>query len=310
MARNFDGQVALITGAGGGLGRDYALLLGRLGASVVVNDYGGDSTGIAGGIERAESVAEEIRAAGGTALADATDVSTNGGAIVGKALKEFGRLDAVINNAGIASGGDVSEQDADTVRRVVDVHLHGAVNVLRAAWPVMVAQRGGRIVNTSSSSVFGMPGTFAYISAKGGLFGLTRALAQDGKRHGIRVNAVMPTAYSRMTAKAPQLADILRDTFTPESAAPFVVALCHPDVPCTGETFTVGGGRAAKVVLSVAPGLLHGTSVDECLDRFDEAMSTEDAYTPADAMELLAYDYGLVTRPLDADTAGTADSET
>ena len=240
MAIGFDGRVAIVTGAGGGLGRAHALLLAAEGAAVVVNDYGGDSHGNAGTTAMADRVVAEITAAGGVAVADGHDVATDGAAIVERALDEFGGL-----------------------------HI---------------------VVNTSSASVFGLPGTSHYITAKAAIFGLTRALSHDGRSSEIRVNAVMPSAYSRLTAQSPEFAPVMQAGFPPEKVSPFVCALASREVPCTGETFVVGGGRAARVVLATVPGLHDLTSIDDCLSRVDEAMDMTELTVPADAMNAVIYE--------------------
>lgn len=290
MTSRFDGEVAVVTGAGRGIGRAHALLLASEGARVVVNDYGGDTKGHGGSAGPAEEVVAEIRAAGGTAVADSHDVAVDGAEVVATAIAAFGTVHAVVNNAGVANGGPIDELPAEDFDRLVDIHLGGAVAVCRAAWPVFRAQGYGRIVNTSSASVFGMPQTPAYVTAKAGLFGLTRALAHDGRKCGVMVNAIMPVAYSRLTAQSPQLAAMLSGTFPPEDIAPFTVALLTRDVPCTGETFVVGGGRAARVVLGTVPGATGITSVGEALARFDEVLGAEDIVVPQDAMHELRYE--------------------
>lgn len=254
------GDVVAVTGAGSGLGRAYALLLAAEGARVVVNDLHG-----------ADEVAAAIRAAGGQAVADTSDVASAGGGVVDAATQAFGRLDAVINNAGVAGGGAFPDVEFD---RLLDVHLGGTVAVCKAAWPVLAQGGGGRIVNTSSASIFGMPGTASYVTAKAAIFGLTRALGSEGRRAGIKVNAVMPTALTPMTAVSEDLVPLL-DVYPPEAAAPFVVALASAAVPVSGETFTVGGGSAARVVLGRVPGITGITSVADCLARFADAMDGE-----------------------------------
>jgi NAD(P)-dependent dehydrogenase (short-subunit alcohol dehydrogenase family) len=293
MAR-FDGQVAIVTGAGGGLGRAHALLLAAEGAQVVVNDYGGDSHGNAGTSAMADAVVAEITAAGGIAVADGHDVATDGAAIVEHALSAFGGLHVVINNAGIAGGGRIDEIPPADYERMLSIHLGGTLAVSRAAWPTLHGQGYGRIVNTSSASVFGLPGTSHYITAKAAIFGLTRALSHDGRGSDIRVNAVMPSAYSRLTAQSPEFAPIMQAGFPPEKASPFVVALASREVPCTGETFVVGGGRAARVVLATVPGLRDVTSVDDCMARFDEALDMTELTVPADAVHAVIYECGQI----------------
>ncbi len=286
----FDGQVAIVTGAGGGIGRGHALLLASEGADVVVNDYGGDTKGTAGTAARADAVVDEITRAGGTAVADSNDVAVAAEAIVRRALEAFGALHIVINNAGISGGGTLETISGAAFDRMLAIHLGGTVDVCRAAWPVLREQGYGRIVNTSSGSVFGLPGTHAYITAKAAIFGLTRALAHDGKGCGIRVNAIMPVADSRLNVPAPVIGPVTHACFPTHLIAPFVGALVSRDVPCSGETFVVGAGRAARVVLATVPGLLGATTIDDCLARFDQALASESLYIPEDAMHELAYE--------------------
>lgn len=285
-----DGTVAIVTGAGGGIGREHALLLAREGARVVVNDYGGDPHGHAGTSEMAEQVVKEILDAGGEAVGDAHDVALEPGAIVQTALDAFGGLQAVVNNAGISGGGELDQITEGEYQRMLDIHLGGTIGVCRAAWPILKAQRYGRIVNTSSASVFGLPGTSHYITAKAAIFGFTRALAQDGMAYEIKVNAIMPTAYSRLTAQSEQFAALMKAGFPAERIAPFVAALLTDSAPCTGETFVVGGGRAARVTLGTVVGLAGFTSVQDVLDRFDEALASEGATIPANSIEEVVFE--------------------
>jgi NAD(P)-dependent dehydrogenase (short-subunit alcohol dehydrogenase family) len=287
---HFDGRVVLITGAGGGLGREYALLLAAEGAQVVVNDYGGDRAGNSGTSEAADRVVAEILGAGGQAVADAHDVALDGAAVVRTAVESFGGLHAAINNAGISGGGEFADIPEAAFDRMLQIHLGGTLAVSRAAWPILKAQQYGRIVNTSSASVFGFGSTSAYITAKAGIFGLTRALARDGKRHGIKVNAIMPSAYSRLTAQSPELGPLMQSDFPAQQVAPFVAALASAEVPVTGETFSVGGGRAASVVLATVPGATGLTTVDNVLASFDEVMRSDDIFVPEDANAAVLYD--------------------
>lgn len=283
----FDDQVVVVTGAGGGLGRAHALLFAAEGAQVVVNDYGGDSHGTAGTSAMADAVVAQIRAAGGEAVADAHDVALAGEAVIATAIEAFGRVDAVVNNAGIAGGGLFDAIEPEAFDRMLAIHLGGALAVSRAAWPIMREQGYGRIVNTSSASVYGLPGSSHYITAKAALFGLTRALGFDGRSAGIKVNAVMPSAYSRLTAQSQEFAGLMEAGFPPEAVSPFLVALASRDVPVSGETFVVGGGHAARVILGTVPGLVGITSVDDALARFDEAMNSDEIVVPTNAMTLV-----------------------
>ncbi|WTW98150.1 SDR family oxidoreductase [Streptomycetaceae bacterium NBC_01309] len=251
----FDGQAVLVTGAGRGLGREHALAFAARGAKVVVNDVAD-----AEGASPADAVVAEITAAGGEAVADTHSVADEPDGVVGAALDAYGRLDVLVNNAGISHGGMFDQIPVEMFDKMLAVHLVGTVNVTRAAWSHLKATRG-RVVNTTSNSIFGITGTSHYITAKGGVLGLTKSLAMDGRGDGIRVNAIMPVAYTRMTAGIPDAVfrGFLEKNFTPDKVAPFVVWLGSEDVPVSGEIFSVGGGRAARIVLGVAPGALADT---------------------------------------------------
>jgi NAD(P)-dependent dehydrogenase (short-subunit alcohol dehydrogenase family) len=285
----YAGRVAIVTGGGGGLGREYALLIASGGGRVVVNDLGGDQHGgREGGAAPAEGVVSEIRAAGGEAVADTSDVAAEPGAVVRTAVGTWGRLDLVVNNAGIAGGGSIDEIAPKDFDRMIDVHYRGTVGVCRAAWPVLREGGYGRIVNTSSGSTMGLPGSSAYISAKAAVMGLTRALAFDGAPYGIKVNAVMPIALTRLTRQIPsaRFRDFLDAHFPPSAVAPFVGALLAEGVPCSGETFSVGGGIAARVVLATVPGFVAAEpQVEDYLANFDQVMATEEMWVPAGSMD-------------------------
>ncbi|MGR6998283.1 SDR family NAD(P)-dependent oxidoreductase [Yinghuangia aomiensis] len=201
MELRFDGRVAVVTGAGRGLGRAYAHLLAARGASVVVNDLGVTTQGAPSHEDRAGTVAAEITAAGGDAVPNRDTVATpeGGQALIGTALDAYGRIDILVNNAGPQGGGlfdTVTDEQIDTPLRP---HLHGAFHVTRPAWRAMCEQGYGRVVMTSSQAVLGIPGSGPYSAAKGGIVGLTNTLALEGARHGIRVNAVLPTAGTPAT---------------------------------------------------------------------------------------------------------------
>ena len=278
----FDERVALVTGAGNGLGREHALLLAARGARVLVNDYGGDTVGRGRSEAPAEAVAREIEAAGGEAVANAGSVaeSADGAAMVEQALDLWGRIDIVVHNAGIGGGTGPFEDIRDEhVDAVFKTHLYGAIHVLRPAWRHMKAAGYGRIVNTSSSTALGVDGSFDYPAAKAGLLGLTRSLAREGAPLGIKVNAIMPLAYTRMAAGVPnkEIRDWMSATFPAHRVAPLVAWLCHEDVPVSGDIFTVGGGRAARVTTNVYPGYRADDDLPESFrDHWDEVMAGGD----------------------------------
>jgi NAD(P)-dependent dehydrogenase (short-subunit alcohol dehydrogenase family) len=279
----FDGRVALVTGAGGGLGRAHALALAARGATVVVNDVGvardGATSVSAPAAASAEAVVAEIRAAGGRAIVNVDTVATTDGAeaIVGQALDECGGLDIVVNNAGITGRGTFGPQDV--WERVLATHLLGTANVLRAAWPHFLERGYGRVVNTASSSFLGTPGSGDYAAAKGGIVGLSKVLASEHHDRDITINVLMPVAHTRMTAAVPDpvYASWLERHFPPHKVSPFVLLLCHETAPCSGETFIVGGGRAARVVFGTTRGHFDPEPTPESYrDHFDAVMAGED----------------------------------
>jgi NAD(P)-dependent dehydrogenase (short-subunit alcohol dehydrogenase family) len=289
----FDDRVAIVTGAGGGLGRAHAMLLAERGARVVVNDYGGPRDGLgAGGRAMADAVVGAITARGGIAVANSESVATVEGAdaLVSQALDTYGRVDVIVNNAGITGQGNFAEPES--YQRVYGTHLVGTVNVLRAAWPTLLERDYGRVVNTTSGSVFGAAGSGDYAAAKGGVFSLSRNLAQDHRNTNIKINAIMPIAYTRMTAAIPHEPTVqwLEKWFGPEKVSPFVACLCHESVPCTGETFTVGGGRAAHVVFAHTRGYFELDASPEAFrDHFDDVMADDDPLDTSGFQEFARY---------------------
>ncbi len=247
---DFDGRVAIVTGAGGGLGRSHALLLASRGAKVVVNDLGGARDGTGGGSAMADAVVEEIVDAGGEAVANYDGVHTwdGGDAIVQTALDAFGRVDIVINNAGILRDVSFAKLEEAQLDLVLKVHLYGAFHVTRAAWNHLKEQGYGRVINTTSGSgLYGNFGQSNYSAAKLGLVGLTRTLAIEGVKYGITAHAIAPAAASRMTEDIlpPQLLEKLE----PEYVSPLVAYLVSEDCTDTGRIYSVGGGYMARVAL-------------------------------------------------------------
>jgi len=288
----FDGKAAIVTGAGRGLGRAYARLLAARGCQVLVNDPGVTTHGTPEAEGAAADVAREIADAGGLAVADRNSVLDGAEVIAEHALDEFGRIDIVVNNAGISGGGAFDEMPAADFDRLVDTHYGGAVRVSRAAWPHLKRSDAGRIVNMSSASVFGTPFNSPYVSSKAGIFGLTRALAAEGAYSGICVNAVMPAAYTPLTAQLPDddgFRTFLATYFPPEKVAPFVVFLAHDTTTINGETFSVGADRAARVFLAECPGVVGDGTPEGFLARADELLSIEGWEIPSDMMDEVRY---------------------
>ena len=243
MAYRFDGKVAIVTGAGGGLGRCHALELARRGCKVVVNDLGGAVDGTGGGSEAAAEVVAEIEATGGEAIANGGSVSDRAGAqsMVGAAVERWGRVDILINNAGVLRDKSFHKMELDDFQFVLDVHLMGSVNVTRAAWPIMREQNYGRIVVTSSpSGLYGNFGQANYGTAKLGLVGLMNTLKIEGARYNIRTNTIAPVAATRMTENLMPKEALAN--LAPELVTPGVVYLCTEDAP-NGVVLQAQGGK-------------------------------------------------------------------
>jgi NAD(P)-dependent dehydrogenase (short-subunit alcohol dehydrogenase family) len=266
----FDGRVAIVTGAGRGLGREHALLLGARGATVVVNDARR---------QHAESVADEIRSAGGEAIADdhAIGPAQSADELVAQTVDAYGRLDIVLNNAGL--GGPTGTIDVTTDEQlvgIVETHMMGSYRMARAAWPHMVQAGYGRMVFTSSGGSMGTAQMSAYAMAKAGLWGLTRALAVEGAEHGIRVNALMPIGYTRAAALNPHedTRRWMEEHFPPYLCAPAACWLVHEDVACSGEFVSVGAGRVARMTTVAVPGLDRGPTLtlEDVRDGWDQVI--------------------------------------
>jgi len=277
----FDGRVVVVTGAGGGLGRSHALEFARRGALVVVNDVGGSVNGQGQGETPAQQVVGEIAALGGEAVANFDSVATpeGGRAIVQSALDAFGRIDVVVNNAGILRDKAFHNMDSEMIDAVLDVHLKGALFVSQPAFRAMREQGFGRIVNTTSASgLFGNFGQANYGAAKAGLAGLTRVLALEGARFNIRVNAIAPVARTRMTEGI--LGD-LAARLDPESVTPVVVYLGHEECAVTGQIYSVAGGRVARVFFAESPGVVLAELTPEAVrDHLDGIEAAEGFFVP------------------------------
>ena len=277
----FEGRVAIITGAGGGLGREHALLLASRGAQVVVNDLGGAVDGTGSSAGPAQKVVEEIEALGGAAVADTNSVATTEGAeaMVQTALDAFGRVDIVINNAGILRDKSFKNMTPDLWEPVIAVHLTGAYNVTRAAWPHFCEQAYGRIVSTSSAAgIFGNFGQANYGAAKMGIVGLTRVWAQEGGKYSIRANAIAPVARTRMTE---EILGPLVEKVDPALVSPVVAYLASEDCQVSGEIYSVGAGRVSRIFIAEAPGFFKkDLTVEDVRDNWDTIRSEGDYAIP------------------------------
>lgn len=281
-------RVVVVTGAGNGLGREYALTLAAGGAKLVVNDLGGSRDGTGGGSAAADAVVAEIVAAGGQAVANYDSVSTEAGgaAIVQTALDAYGRIDGVIANAGILRDRAFHKLSAEDWDAVLQVHLYGTFHTVRAAWPHLREQQHGRIVvATSTSGIFGNFGQANYGAVKAGLLGLTKVLAVEGRKIGINANVIAPAALTRMTEG---LVGEVGKLLTPESIAPVVAFLAHRECELTGHAFSVGGGHVSAVLLTVTRGITEAELTAEAVrDRMAEILDTEGAFVPKNLNEEL-----------------------
>ncbi len=254
---DFTDRVAVVTGAGGGLGRQHALLLAERGAAVVVNDLGGSVDGTGQTTSAADGVVDEVKAKGGAAVAEYSSVATpdGGAAIIDKAFEEFGRVDIVVNNAGILRDKAFHNMEVDQITAVLDVHLRGAFYVTRAAWPHMRQQGYGRVVMTSSASgIIGNFGQGNYGAAKMGMVGLVNVLKLEGAKYNIKVNAIAPIAVTRMTEELLGAFGITADQFGPELVSPAVAYLASEECDLTGEVWSVGGGSVSRFFVGLTDG--------------------------------------------------------
>jgi NAD(P)-dependent dehydrogenase (short-subunit alcohol dehydrogenase family) len=281
---SFERRVAVVTGAGRGIGRAHARLLADRGARVVVNDLGGSREGVGADVEPTTAVAAEIDAAGGVAIADNSDVATPAGAqsLVDAAVEQFGRIDILINNAGIIRWAGFPEADADNLARHLAVHVTGSFNTTRSAWPHMVEQGYGRIVMTTSTGMFGLPDNLSYATAKGAVVGLTRSLTTAGAAHGIKVNLIAPAAMTRM---AGQPGNEENAQMSPELVAPMVAYLAHEACPVSGQIYAAGAGRFARIFIASTEGYVHSTpepTIEDVVENWGTINDETGYYVPAD----------------------------
>ena len=285
----YDGRVAVVTGAGNGLGRAHAMLLASRGAKVVVNDLGGAVDGSGSSATAAERVVAEIVAAGGEAVPDRNTVATveGGQAIIKTALDAFGRVDIVINNAGILRDKSFKNMTPEFLDPVLDVHLKGAFWVTQAAWELMREQKYGRIVNTSSAAgIFGNFGQTNYGAAKMGIVGFTNVLKQEGQKYNIKANVIAPGAKTRMTEElmGPMASQFRME---PELVSPIVAYLCHESCKVNGEIYSAAAGRVGRIFIGATKGVFNpdNMTIEYIRDHLDEIRNTEGFIIPGSAME-------------------------
>ena len=270
----FDGRVVVVTGAGGGLGRSHATEFARRGGHIVVNDADGAA---------AQRVVDEIERAGGVAVANDASV-VDGARIVAAAMDRFGRVDIVVNNAGILRDAAFHKMTDDDWSTVIDVHLSGAYAVTRAAWPIMREAGFGRIVMTASGAgIYGNFGQANYAAAKLGLHGLAQSLAIEGASRNVLVNTIAPGAASRMTKTV--MPPYMLERLKPELVTPLVILLCDPGVTETGGLYEIAGGVVAKLRWESSRGATfdpgEGFTAEALRDRYHEVADYADAWHPA-----------------------------
>ena len=301
MTIRFDGRVAVVTGAGGGLGRLHALALAARGAKVVVNDLGGTLDGNGATPSAALAVVEEIRAAGGVAMASAASVTDAAAvqAMVDEAMREWGRIDILVNNAGILRDKSFAKMDLADFRLVVEVHLMGAVNCCKAVWEVMRAQNYGRIVmTTSSSGLYGNFGQANYGAAKMALVGLMQTLSLEGAKNNIRVNCLAPTAATRMTEAL--MPEAILKLLRPEAVTPGLLALVADDAP-TRAILCAGAGAFERAHVTLTEGIfvgLRGDAAEQVLLHWDALSDRSGETVPESGMAQGSLETGKASRSL------------
>jgi NAD(P)-dependent dehydrogenase (short-subunit alcohol dehydrogenase family) len=305
---SFENQVVIVTGAGRGLGRAYALELAKRGAAVIVNDIGSQVDGKGGADQDvANGVVEEIKAAGGAAAASFDSVATPEGAqrIITAALDHFGRIDAVVNNAGTVRFAPFESVTQEDFRVMVDTHLGGAFHIAQAAYRVMQRQGSGRFVLIASNAgFFGIETQSAYGAAKAGVIGLNNVIAIEGAACGIRSNAVLPVAVTRMAAQAAvvptkssdalsELVPALGSRLATEYVAPLAVYLASSNCQQTGQVFSAVGGRYARVVKGIVAGWVSASaeppSVDDLARHWDEVIASRGVQEPTSGMQEIQF---------------------
>ncbi|MDX2357605.1 SDR family oxidoreductase [Dietzia sp. PP-33] len=298
---DFTNRVAIITGAGGGLGRAYALALAERGAKVVVNDLGGDVHGEGGTSSPAQHVVDEIVATGGEAMVDGNDITDEAAvdALVSSVIDKWGRIDVLMNNAGILRDKSFAKMDTDDFRKVLEVHLMGSVNCTRAVWPHMAEAGYGRILmTTSSSGIYGNFGQANYAAAKSGLVGLMNVLAIEGAKKNIKVNAIAPTAATRMTEDL--LPQRVLDIMGPETIAPGALFMVSEDAP-TKTILGAGAGVFAVSQMVESRGVYlpdNARTPEVVAERWNEIADVTDANPLESAFEQTSKYAALAAREL------------
>jgi NAD(P)-dependent dehydrogenase (short-subunit alcohol dehydrogenase family) len=295
----YDGRVAVVTGAGRGLGRAYSLLLASRGAKIVVNDNGVSRHGEGGDAGPAQEVVDEIRRAGGEALAETDSMASPDGAkaIIDAAVKQYGRLDILIHSAGINRAIPLRDMTWEQFSATLDVHLHGAFHLVHAAMPIMCDAGYGRMVMTSSiAGLYSQKNLAAYAVSKAGLIGLSHTIAHEGASYGVTCNAIVPSAVTRLSEGRDTSS--FPDTMTPETVAPAIAWLVHENCKATGEIYVMLAGRVARAFVAETAGVFreHWT-IEQVAEQFDEIESTKNLKVfqpyPSGFMDHLEYSFKM-----------------
>jgi len=278
MTLDYTGKVVIVTGAGGGLGRCHALEFARRGAKVVVNDLGGAVDGSGGSSEAADKVVEEIKAAGGEAISNGSSVTDDAGVanMVSQTMDAYGRIDVLVNNAGVLRDKSFAKMEIADFDFVVDVHLFGTMKPTKAVWPIMKEQGYVRIMVTSSSSgLYGNFGQSNYGAAKLGVVGFINTLKLEGQKDNIHVNALAPVAWTRMTSNL--MPPEMEEALAPEQVTPAVVFMCSEQAP-TGKIICAGAGAYAAAQIVETRGMYLGTapSAEDVADNWEQISKLDD----------------------------------
>ncbi len=278
MTLDYNGKVVIVTGAGGGLGRCHALEFARRGAKVVVNDLGGAVDGSGGSSEAADKVVEEIKTAGGEAISNGSSVTDDAGVanMVQQTMDAYGRIDVLVNNAGVLRDKSFAKMEIADFDFVVDVHLFGTMKPTKAVWPIMKEQGSGRIMVTSSSSgLYGNFGQSNYGAAKLGVVGFINTLKLEGQKDNIHINALAPVAWTRMTSNL--MPPEMEEALAPEQVTPAVVFMCSEQAP-TGKIICAGAGAYAAAQIVETRGMYLGTAptAEDVAENWEQISKLDD----------------------------------
>ena len=290
---SFANRTVIVTGAAGSIGRPLSIALAKAGANLVVNDLGGSPTGDGASVTAATALANEIRTLGYTNVVEDFHSVTEGAKIVAAAVEAFGSIDVIINNAGIIRYATFEECEIDDFRKTLEVNALGPISLIKAAWDLFKLQKYGRVVNFTSDSIFGAADMSPYIVSKGAVIGATKALAAEGAVHGIQVNAVGPTSFSRMAGGTIEDVDqrnMFQVAFPGEGNVPMILALAHESNTFNGEVFTLGGSCVGRLALGTVKGVSGVMTMEDCVDKREAIKAANvPVYFPSSIWDLMAW---------------------